>query len=686
MIKLKIPLSGYLLRRSLILFFFALTSIYAQSAAVITTHNDSTVIADSLTASYDSNKVRLSPPQLQPVENIGADISSDSTMTVINDDFDFEKFKSVGEFISYYFPASVNSFGMFGHPEFINFYDSDNLLFLTDNISQSDFGSVNPFNFSLTGVDRIELSPLSRAFLFSKNLNNTVANIITRDSFNTIPLTKILYLQGKNDEGEINVYFSKKFTKRISFLFNIANKSVSSYYKNSDYSHWSGFAKIKYLLNKKINLLISYSQIKSAVGLNGGVDIDSIKNGLHVSDLNSILYNNYLAPVVFPNRYLKVSGQNLTVSFISKFSQNESFTSRFYYFDNLKEFRSNEQSNASNRNTPRIINNTRVNKVGADFKNSFSTDIFHTDVFGNLEKLNVSSPLYINNINSINASLGGIFTLTNFSKILHPSIFANSVLYNGKTLLGFGSDITLAPNRNYSIRTGVSSYEKPFPLFVEEIGGISKTKVFTAELTGNVAINNSSIKLSAFYINKKNAPFAFSTEQQKQYLNPEKIDFGLTNKSTIGGNLFADINFFKFQLIVNATYRYSVTFNELQDLPFLSANAGLFYKDYMFSNNLYLKTGINVYFHGRENNLFYNFETGFPVRFYKSSFDKILTLPSDGSEKAFTVDFTLLGRIRKRATLFFIFENLTNKEYFVVPYYPKQSRGIRFGVEWNINN
>ena len=669
--------------------FFVLSeacSLFGQTLIKGQTNVNTIIVADSSSwKNVDSNSVnKVSKPE--PIENIGANISTDSSMTFINDDFDFEQFYSVGKIISYYSPAFVNSFGTFGHPEFINLYDSDNLTFLSDNISQTDFGSVNPFDFSLTGIEKIEIVPLTRAFLFSKNLNNSVVNIVSRDTVVKVPLTKIRYFQSKNDEGEISLFFSKQIASRLSLSFNLSNKAVASDYKNSDFSHWSGFVKLKYLLNNKINLIMSYSQIKSIVGLNGGVNVDSIKNGLGESNYQSILYNNYLAPVVFPNRYLKQSGRNLLVSFVSKFSTNEFFTARVYYSDNLKELRSNEHNEKFSENIPKILNNTSENKLGVDFKNSFSTDFIQTEVFGNLEKQKVSSPIYINKINSTNGSLGAILTLKGFSKILLPSLFANSVFYDGNKFFGYGTDINFASNHFYSFAAGVSYYEKPFPLFVKKIGQINKSKVFTAECSGNFTVSNSSLKLTAFYVDKKNAPFAFSTEPEQQYLNPEKIDFGLTDKSTIGGNLFANINYSKFQLITNATYKYSLTFDNIQDLPYFTANAGLFYKDSLFSNNLYLKTGINVFFRGRQNNLFYNFETGSPVRFYKTDFDKIFTLPYDGSEKSFTIDFTLLGRIQNRATFFFIFENLTDKEYFVVPYYPEKSRGIRFGIEWDINN
>jgi hypothetical protein len=46
------------------------------------------------------------------------------------------------------------------------------------------------------------------------------------------------------------------------------------------------------------------------------------------------------------------------------------------------------------------------------------------------------------------------------------------------------------------------------------------------------------------------------------------------------------------------------------------------------------------------------------------------------------IDFFLAGQLQERAILYFVFENLLNSKYFIVPYYPKQERSVRFGVAW----
>jgi len=68
---------------------------------------------------------------------------------------------------------------------------------------------------------------------------------------------------------------------------------------------------------------------------------------------------------------------------------------------------------------------------------------------------------------------------------------------------------------------------------------------------------------------------------------------------------------------------------------------------------------------------------------YDPTAQNVSLISSSPITTSFQVDFFLAGKIQNSATVYFIFENLFNAKYFIVPYYPKQARGIRFGVAWN---
>jgi len=71
-------------------------------------------------------------------------------------------------------------------------------------------------------------------------------------------------------------------------------------------------------------------------------------------------------------------------------------------------------------------------------------------------------------------------------------------------------------------------------------------------------------------------------------------------------------------------------------------------------------------------------KTGFVLKYYD--------FESENFESAYQVDFTIAGIIQKVAIVYFSWENLFDKQYFIVPYYPMRERGIRFGLAWEMFN
>ncbi len=153
-------------------------------------------------------------------------------------------------------------------------------------------------NFMSEQVDSVEMIPLPRGFLYGP-LNNPVSvNIITKDLINVRPYTKVKYYQGADGEAFIDALFNSVVFKKFLLTVDISNRKVDSTYGNSDYSLWQGRFKLKYLLSNKINLSGDYSIVDSKLGMNNGVDVDSILKT--TSDYTTIFFNNLTAPVLSP--------------------------------------------------------------------------------------------------------------------------------------------------------------------------------------------------------------------------------------------------------------------------------------------------------------------------------------------------------------------------------------------------
>jgi len=108
------------------------------------------------------------------------------------------------------------------------------------------------------------------------------------------------------------------------------------------------------------------------------------------------------------------------------------------------------------------------------------------------------------------------------------------------------------------------------------------------------------------------------------------------------------------------------------NIPETKFNAGIYFKDSLFNSNLDLKAGFVANFTGEQN--LRNF-------FFTSPEPMIYVV-----EPWLTVDFTVSAEIQKRAIVYFTWENLFDKQYYITPYYPMLERNIRFGVAWEIFN
>jgi outer membrane cobalamin receptor len=105
----------------------------------------------------------------------------------------------------------------------------------------------------------------------------------------------------------------------------------------------------------------------------------------------------------------------------------------------------------------------------------------------------------------------------------------------------------------------------------------------------------------------------------------------------------------------------------IYSIPEFISRTGIYFKDYLFNDNLDLKAGFIFTYFGDQN--------------YNSVSTQINKVPAVSR-----LDFSLAGEIQKAAIVYFIWENLFDKKYYLTPYYPMPFRNIRFGVAWEFLN
>ena len=117
--------------------------------------------------------------------------------------------------------------------------------------------------------------------------------------------------------------------KDIIASVDITNRKVDDSYKNSAFSIWQTKAKLRYNLSNDVNLIGSYYFSKSETGINGGVNVDGI---LQVTpNINSLLFNETLAPVYFDNNSLDSKQHHFGLKILAKPSENSYTNLNLYY-------------------------------------------------------------------------------------------------------------------------------------------------------------------------------------------------------------------------------------------------------------------------------------------------------------------------------------------------------------------
>ena len=139
------------------------------------------------------------------------------------------------------------------------------------------------------------------------------------------------------------------------------------------------------------------------------------------------------------------------------------------------------------------------------------------------------------------------------------------------------------------------------------------------------------------------------------------IEIGIPNYSFEGIGSCLNYKIWELLFQINTSYYFNTT--SLFQLPDWQFAGGIYLADFFFNNNLNLKTGFKFNYTGKINYLsYYNV---------------------DPSNK---LDFNLIGEIKERAIVYFVWENLFNNQYYITPYYPMPERNIRFGIAWELFN
>jgi hypothetical protein len=173
----------------------------------------------------------------------------------------------------------------------------------------------------------------------------------------------------------------------------------------------------------------------------------------------------------------------------------------------------------------------------------------------------------------------------------------------------------------------------------------------------------------------------YSLEQGNSILN-----FLFPNFTVYGMKSSLSVNFWKFDSNIDVIYNDNkVEFNGSNFrktlYPRYQIQYELLYRDLLFRSSLDLMAGFRIKlfssFSGRS---FSPSKLMFvDSRTYTDSLlnFSLITIPSN-----FTIDLVASGRIKSSAIVYLSIENLLNRKFYLIPYYPTNDIQFRFGISW----
>ncbi|MCX6170024.1 MAG: hypothetical protein NTX65_11825 [Ignavibacteriales bacterium] len=674
------------------IYFFLAANIFAGNHFPNSSFSKKNLLSDTVktnqTSLKDTTVSKIKKEVLLPIKNQSLLSNRLNNFIISKEKLRTTDYRTAADFFFNVPFGFVRDLGTVGQPSEALIYGNGfgNVSFLSDGISINNrlTNSLDLNLFQSESIDSIEVIPLARGFLFG-NANNPVSiNFISRESDSRKPFSRLKYYQAPNGEGLIDGIFNIYPIHKLNTYIEITNQNTNPNYINTDYSVWSGITRLSYLFSKSINLTASYRYVKSKVQLNGGVDADSILATYPLAQFNDVVYNNLQAPVNFPNRYQKVTVNDFRLRMLANFLDSAYTDLALYYQSNLIEFRQNELLTINQNILKKIVDNNFHRTIGLNLRQDLNFKFGKLISTTNLERSVFNTPFLAQETRKASFSESMLASFTMFGNSFNPSIFGKYLNYSDKGYIGLGADADLLIGKSFNLYAGFSSYQKPFnpweERFVRPVIKLETQKKSSFEFI--LSYKNKFGNLSIGYFSQSTANALLSTTFIGDSSYEQTSFFAIKNLLLQGMNVKLNYKVWKILLSSNFSFYFSPENRKEYKLPSFNSSGGIYYVDTLFNTNLQLKTGLNYYSIGTRDFIYFDYEKNISsyFDFNPVTADQVLLSPS--VSPSFQVDFFLAGRIQKSATVYFVLENLINTKYFIVPYYPKQERGIRFGFAW----
>jgi len=653
-------------------------------------------IADSIKrkGGADTSKVRKAVlPLVKPLTSMSLLGDNAAGFMLKRSEIELSDYKFTGD-LFYRLPFGYNqSLGSPGMPDEAFIYGSGygSTAYADDGISINNriSGSFDLTNFQSEKIDSVEVYPLSRGFIYSPLSEYASVNFISKDRFKEKQYSRLRFYQGVNKEGFIDFLFNMPFAKKFAFTAEITNSSSKDFYYNAETGGWRASAKLRYNVSEAVNLIASYSYFNTETKLNGGINIDSLKT-VYGSAWEGNMYQEKLAYVNYLNRGIKSLNHALSFRMLASLPVLGRTDASLYFRSGLDQFRMNdtvETAIVHDKNTVVIRDDNRFSTYGVKVRQDLSlSSMIDLNVNVNYEESRLNTPLLAGERKNRLFSASSVLTLHLLDSLVHPSVFVKSLHYNSNSYPGIGADINVDIVKSISLYGGFSSYKKPYNAYEVDFmngAGLLTSQDFTSFETGiRYFKKDFDIRAGYFNVKNSNASYTYSYAYNVDEGAKVRASYGSAGEVTNSGiNLSLKFKTGKLLLIANASH-YTSTTKAFLKTPENTFDGGIFYVDTLFNNNLNLKAGFNFKYYTAQDYFLYDFEKQARIQYVIGDFAPTPVTGFFKGQDVFRVDFFLAGRVQELAIVYLTFENIFDKNYFVVPYYPAMGRNFRFGISW----
>ncbi|MBI5216470.1 MAG: TonB-dependent receptor plug domain-containing protein [Ignavibacteriae bacterium] len=610
---------------------------------------------------------------IQPISLLGSLDRKLSGENILPDSlFPFVDYRYLGDLLSMFPEVYVRDLGSPGqlHGLTMNGVDARSIAVMSDGILLNEpLTGVFDLNLYPTEyIERVEIIPATRAFLYGINSTGGAINLVTKNYVAAKPISRIRFFESAYEHTYFDGFVSQDVKRDLNVTIGLQHPSYYGRFRNSNHEAWNARVKIRYNISENLNIFASEMYNQTRTGLNGGLDTLTLPIDYY-DKIDAILRNE--------DAYEKITRHDVQLGMGGRFfSDSNSITSlTLFHSTNLREYR--------DENPPIPYNNIFVQQD--HWSQWYGARLTHNlSLFGN--EIDVGTEFQSRGV--IASSVMSQEFRNNKSVWIKDEFVVPTM---DLMVSGFGR-YEHEPNQ-YAFASGFDASYQVFP-FLNVHGGMSKSirsSTLQEELWRDSTVDSwlslsheqHEVREVGVKVNLSNLDLHLSYSQRTIASPLENISTTYTNPYP---NVFIDkfserninglngkINFRYGLFVAEGLLQYlSITNDGNEDTryPLWNASGGIYLWDKFFDKHLNIKVG----FRGRVVSAHDGVEFNPQAQMYvPSTYWKVKSVGIG--------DFVLLAHIGD-ADINLVLENLFGRDYILVPYFPMPDRTLRFGLNW----